>query len=253
MKRIYSALFLLPMVGLAGCSSSGTDVESEQVETRRIWAGMTLSSKGNGNTRVKVELNEGGSSGSNIRLSANERLEANGGGNIVTLTEDVDIGDIDYEGTVPIDAGNTLFRVSLFRADGTINSGSTVSIPPTFEFVSPARGRRFTAGERLPLAWSPADPGGTIELEVSLSCPAGSSSVTFTAEWFDLDDTGVNSFDTGRLSFLNNNTQPPGTVCDMDIALRRDRSGSFDPAFRGGGFVRATQVRRVANMTLRLP
>ena len=234
---------------ISGCSSSGMDVESDQIATRNIWAGMVLESRGNGNTRVKVELNESGRSGSNIRLAANERLEVNAGGLIVTLKEDVDFGDIDYEGTVPTDAGSTLFRISLFRADGTINSGSSVSIPSPFDIASPVGGQNFSSGSRMPLTWSAGNPGGNVELEVSVSCPSG----TVAVEWFQINDSGTRSFDVNNLSIMRNNSLPSGTQCDMDIALRRERTGRLDPAFRGGGFVHATQIRRVENLTLRLP
>lgn len=238
---------------LAGCSSSGMDVDSEQVVTRNIWAGMNLESKGNGNTRVKVELNENGRSGSNIRLSPSERLEVDAAGVIVILKEDVDFADIDYEGTVPTDVGNTLFRISLFRADGTINSGSFISIPATFDIASPLRNQNFAVSERIPLSWSQASAGNQIELEVSTQCPSTSGGTATTVEWFMIGDTGTRSFNTGNLRVARDSRLVRGGICDMDITLRRERRGTLDPTFRGGGFVLATQIRSVKDLTLRLP
>lgn len=253
MIRVQPVILLSVTAALAaGCSSSGTDVESETVATRSIWAGMDLTSRGNGNTRVKVELNENNDSGSNIRLSANERLEVNAGGIIVPLREDVDIADIDYEGTVPTDAANTVFQISLYRADGTINSGSSVTIAPPFDIVSPVRGQAFASGSRLPITWTPPDPSRNVELEVRVRCPANVGGTT-SVQWFPIDDNGNRSFNTNNLNIVRNNSFPSGTVCDLDIALRRESRGRVDPAFRGGGFVRAIQVRRVEDMTLALP
>ena len=238
---------------LAGCSSGGADVDSEQVVTRDIWAGINLESKGNGNTRVKVELNENDNSGNNIQLSANERLEVDAEGLIVTLKEDLDIGDIDYEGSVPTDIGGTLFRVSLFRADGTINSGSFVNIPSTFSISSPARGQAYGAGDRMLVTWSPASPGNRVELEVSARCPTNAGGTTFSVQWFQIGDTGTHSLNMNNLRIARDDSVVPDATCDMDIAIRRERNGNVDPAFRGGGFMRATQIRRVEEMTFRLP
>ena len=238
---------------LAGCSSGGADVDSEQVVTRDIWAGINLESKGNGNTRVKVELNENDNSGNNIRLSANERLEVDAEGLIVTLKEDNDILDVDYEGTVPTDVGGTLFRVSLFRADGTINGGSFINIPSTFSISSPAQGQSYRVGDRMLVMWSPASPGNEVELQVSTRCQTTAGGTDYSTRWFQIGDTGTHSLNTNRLRSADDGNLVPGSACDMDIALRRQRNGNVDPAFRGGGFVLATQIRRVEEMTLRLP
>lgn len=236
---------------LAGCSSSGTDVDSDQVVTRNIWAGMNLEAKGNGNTRVKVELNENRDGGSNIRLSANERLEVNASGLVVTLEEDLDLADIDYEGSVPTDVGGTLFRISLYRADGTINGGSIATIPEPFEIASPVRRQNYTVGDDIPIIWNGAG-FGTIELLVSTQCPAIGGGTTFSAEWFEINDTGTRLFDTRKLRIAKSTVAVAGSRCDLQIELERERRGTLDSAFRGGGFVVAKQVRSVDRMTLRL-
>ncbi len=250
---VFAAGIAIVAATLAGCSSGGADVDSEQVVTRDIWAGINLESKGNGNTRIKVELNEKDNSGNNVRLSANERLEVDAEGLIVTLEEDIDFGDVDYEGTVRTDVGGTLFRISLFRADGTINSGSFVNIPSTFSISSPAQRQAYRVGDRMLVVWSPPSPGNEAELQVTTRCQTNAGGTTLSTQWFQIGDTGSHSLNTNKLGITGDGSLVPGSTCDMDIALRRQRNGNVDPAFRGGGFVLATQIRRVEEMTLRLP
>lgn len=223
---------------LSGCGN-GTDVDSEQVVTSSIWAGMEFTSKGDGRTGIKVELNEGSSNGPNIRLSANERLEVNAGGLVTTLREDIDILDIDYEGIINTDAFNTLFRVSLFRADGTINNGSTINIPAPFVVSSPSANQSIRVGDIMSIRWSPADPGREISLEFTTLCSTqGQTSVR--SRKFDISDSGSIDFDTARIS-----DAVVLSRCDLTVTLDRFTTGALDPAFRGGGYVGAVQTREI--------
>ena len=237
---------------MSGCGATSAETDSEQVETRDIWAGINLEARGNGVTRVKVELNENNSFGANIRLTANERLDVEASGTVVTLEEDLDIGDIDYEGTIPTDAGGTFFRITLFRADGTTNSGSTATIPDPFDVTLPFRGGSYVVGNAMALQWTPGGVGD-IDFSVLTSCPIGTSGRSTRIQSFTLADTGSHIFDTNRLSVGSDPEIAPGTRCDMEIGFRRTVNGALDRAFRGGGFVRAAQDREVDNLTLRLP
>ena len=234
-------------LAVAGCGRSAATTDSEEVVTRNLWAGMELTSKGNGNTRVKVELNENGSLGNNIRLSADERLEVIAQGTVVTLREDEDFGDIDYEGTVPTDDSGTLFRISLYRADGTINNGSFINLPDTFDIVAPISGQTHRLGSAIDIIWSPANAGNSIELEVATRCSGGAQ---VAVQFFELADSGAHSFNTNRLLIANDSNLDRTADCEFDIALRRERRGTLDRAFRAGGYVSATQIRRVEGMTL---
>lgn len=89
---------------------------------------------GNGTTGVNVGLHEGGRSGNSVRLTANERLEVNANGRVVILDEDEDFLDVDYDGSVPTDASNTLLTLSLFRGGGFVSAVQerTVRLPLDF-------------------------------------------------------------------------------------------------------------------------
>jgi hypothetical protein len=223
---------------IAGCGGSNA-VDSETVETQGLWVGVRFEASGTGATGINVELNEGGSSGNDVRLSANERLEVNANGLVVVLEEDEDFLDVDYEGSVPTDASDTLFTLSLFRADGSVNNITRVNLPNLFTITSPANNQAVTVGDIINVQWSPV-ASGAIAMGVMTQCSG------FTrADFLDLPDNGSYTIDTAALPGIQDPAIPRENGCTLTIDLTRERRGTIDPAFRGGGFVSAVQERIV--------
>ena len=223
---------------IAGCGGSNA-VDSETVETQGLWVGVRFEAFGTGATGVNVELNEGGSSGNDVRLSANERLEVNANGLVVVLEEDEDFLDVDYEGSVPTDASDTLFTLSLFRVDGSVNNITRVNLPNLFTITSPANNQAVTVGEIINVQWSPV-ASGAIAMAVMTQCSG------FTrADFLDLPDNGSYTINTAALPGIQDPAIPRENGCTLTIDLTRERRGTVDPAFRGGGFVSAVQERIV--------
>ena len=229
---------VLAAMALAGCGNSNA-VDSETLDTQRLWVGVRYEALGAGTTGVNVELNEGGSSGNDVRLSANERLEVSANGTIIILEEDEDFLDIDYEGNVPTDASGTLLTLTLFRANGSINSGTRVNLPDLFTITSPINDQPTMVGEFVDVLWSPAS-GGSIEMSVITQCSGRTR-----ADFFDVPDSGAYTIDTAGLPGLQDPTIPRDNGCTLTIDLTRENRGTLDPAFRGGGFVSAIQQRTV--------
>lgn len=223
---------------LAGCGNSNA-VGSETLETQELWVGVRLEAPGNGATGINVELNEGGSSGNDVRLSSNERLEVSANGIIVVLDEDEDFLDIDYEGSVPTDASDTLFSLSLFRADGSVNSRTRVNLPDYFTITSPAGNQATMVGDIVNVQWSPAI-GGVIAMSIMTQC-SGFTRVDF----LDVPDNGSYAINTAALPGIQDPAIPRENGCTLTVDLTRERAGTIDPAFRGGGFVTAVQERTV--------
>ena len=223
---------------IAGCGNSNA-VDSETLETQGLWVGVRFEAPGNGATGVNVEINEGGSSGNDVRLSSNERLEVSANGIIVVLDEDEDFLDIDYEGSVPTDASDTLFALSLFRADGSINSRTRVNLPNFFTITSPANNQATMVGDIINVQWSPAT-GGSIAMSIMTQC-SGFTRVDF----LDVPDNGSYAINTASLPGIQDPAIPRENGCTLTIDLTRERVGTIDPAFRGGGFVTAVQERTV--------
>ncbi|MEM6514078.1 MAG: hypothetical protein AAF660_13780 [Pseudomonadota bacterium] len=234
-QRLNMLAVVLTVATLVGC---GGGVDSETVETQRLWVGVSFEALGGGSTIVNVDINDGGSSGMNVRLSGNERLEVDAAGFNVVLDEDQDFLDTDYEGRVPTDASNTQFTLSLFRADGSINRGTRATLPRRFDLISPVNDQAVTVGDRLLIQWTPSPEGGSIRLDSTAICSGFSR-----GEFRNIADSGFFSLDTGAIPGILDPQVPRNNPCRFSIRLTRERAGTLDPAFRGGGFVRALQER----------
>ena len=222
---------------LVGCERG---VDSETLETERLWVGVRFEALGGGSTTVNVEINEGGRSGESVRLSANERLEVSANGLVVVLQEDEDVLDIDYEGRVATDAANTEFTLSLFRADGSVNSATRATLPAPFTMISPANDETARVGDLISVQWSPSVGGGTIRVDSLAQCSGYTRGV-----FRDVADNGSFTIDTGAIPGILDPEIPRNNDCRFSIRLTRERTGIVDPAFRAGGFVRAIQEREV--------
>ena len=65
------------------------------------------------------------------------------------------------------------------------------------------------------------------------------------ADLVDLPDNGSYTIDTANLPGIQNPAIPRENGCSLTVYLTRERPGTLDPAFRGGGFVSALQERTV--------
>ena len=248
-RRPYVQLLALPTVlaavSIAGCGNPNA-TESDTLETGGLWMGVRFEATGNGATGVNVEINEGGRSGNDVRLSANERLEVNANGTIIVLEEDDDFLDIDYEGSVPTDASETPLTLSLYRADGSVNDRTRVNLPRRFEISTPVDDQATTVGEIVAVQWSPTG-GPPIRMGITTQCSGISRS-----DFFDVVDDGNHSFNTAALPGLQSPDINRENGCTLTIEMRRERRGTLDPAFRAGGFVIAEQ-ERIVRLPLSFP
>ncbi|MBT8080745.1 MAG: hypothetical protein KJO31_19340 [Gammaproteobacteria bacterium] len=236
--QVLKILSALAATLIAGCGNPNA-VDSESLATQALWVGVRFEATGNGSTGVNVEINEGGRSGNDVRLSQNERLEVDANGFIVVLEEDEDFLDIDYEGRVTTDASDTLLTLSFYRADGSVNDGTRVTLPGIFAISSPSNDQEVVVGDVIDLQW--AAPGsGMIALAITTQCSG------FTrADFLDVPDNGSYAIDTAMLPGIQDPEIPRENGCALTVDLTRERHGTLDQAFRGGGFVSAVQMRTV--------
>ncbi len=209
LMQVIKISLMLVATAIAGCGNSNA-VDSETLETQRLWVGVRFEAPGNG---------------------------ANG--MIVVLNEDEDFLDVDYEGSVPTDDSDTLFTLSLFRADGSINNRTRVNLPNLFTITSPPSTQATMVGEIIDVQWSPV-AGGSIAMSVMTQY----SGFTRT-DFLDVPDNGSYTINTATLPGIQDPAIPRENGCTLTIDLTRERRGTIDPAFRGGGFVSAVQERTV--------
>lgn len=241
LTRSLSFPILILATAISGCGNSNA-VDSETLDTGGLWMGVRFEAIGNGATGINVEINEGGRSGNDVRLSANERLEVNANGIVVVLQEDADFLDIDYEGSIPTDASGTPITLTLYRANGTVNDRTRVNLPRNFSITSPANNQPTTVGDIVTVEWTPT-ASGSIELGITTQC-----SGFLRADYLDIPDNGSYSFNTATLPGIQNPDINRDNGCTLTIDMKLESRGTLDPAFRAGGFVIAEQER-----TVRLP
>lgn len=233
-------------LALAACSSETTT--SDNVDTAGIWAGLELVTAGQ-NTGVTAEFNVGGRNGTNLILSSGDRVVVYTENQSVQLDQDSDLFDIDYEGSIPVASDNAEFRVSLERSSATSANNSTVRLPPNFEIFTPQAFSHFSEVALLDISWGPTNPGGTIEVRVNATCPDpqdNTQNLSFS-DVVNIEDNG--NYSTNFLSQLTDADTDAG--CDLSIILERKNTGTLDPAFTEGGYIRAIQRREEADISFR--
>ncbi len=239
-----SSLGMLAFVVICGaCSTEST--ESENIATPGIFARMNVDALSTGSSKVTVELNVGGSNGTNISLSSGERLEASNGNQVKVMNRDTDFLDIDYE--IDFDNADTTapFRVSFFRSTGEVIDGSSVFLPPDFDISSPTTNQSFSIDGQMPITWAPTDPGQFIELVVSTLCTNNTGGSTSSSQTFNLNDDGFENFSLSLVGAATDATIDQTRDCELRFTLERRRTGAIDPGFESGGSFRSRQVRSV--------
>ena len=95
----------------------------------------------------------------------------------------------------------------------------------------------MTVGEIIEVQWSPVG-SGAIAMGVMTQCSG------FTrADFLDVPDNGSYTINTAALPGIQDVAIPRENGCTLTIDLTRERRGTIDPVFRGGGFVSAVQER----------
>ena len=218
-----AALFALP-----ACES----IDSGDLDTSGIWAGMQVRHWGRGTIEVTVDLKSGGQlSNTWLELTDGDRLDASlNGGDTQKLRGNDLLGRHWYETTFDSAPDDALVEVAFTRAEKDDAPSSQVRMPLNFDITGPAANAAFGPGEDIPITWSTTSDD-TFEINVSGDCITG---------W----DEPVGDSGSFRLpaAALERHTNDPG--CLVTIELERTRGGKVDSAFKGGN-IAAVQSRKV--------
>lgn len=250
-NRVTSLGLLTCVIVCGACSTETT--ESENIATPGIYARMNVDTLSTGSSKVTVELNVGGLNGTNISLSANERLEASNAGTTKIMNRDTDFLDVDYEIGFDTYDVSSPFRVALFRSSGEVIDGSFVFLPPDFDISSPQTDQIFSIDDRLPIMWTANDPGQVIDLFVATRCTNNTGGTAASSQRFELPDDGFEDFDLSQLNAATDNTIDRTQTCLLDVTIERARTGTLDPEFTSGGSISSRQARSVEDLVLRFP
>lgn len=233
----------------SGCSTEST--ESANIATPAIWANIDVDAVQAGSTRVNVELNVGGANGTNIELSANERLEATLGGVTKVLMKDTDLFDIDYVAHFSTSSSAQPVRIAFFRNDGSVHDNTVVDLPDEFVVTSPQTGQMFASSGTIPITWTPSRNGQTINIDLFASCTTVTGS-SVGGPSITIADDGFENYDLGNHDVINAPDIDRSKNCGLRIRVYRLELGTLDPAFEAGGTIEAIQSRQVDNIVVTL-
>lgn len=196
-------------------------------------------------TRVVAELNVGGENGTNVRLSKDDLLTASVGSQELTLREDDDFLDVDYQEYFSRVSSDTNIRIRFERENETF--ASAVTLPKSFELHAPVRSTLYSSNETIEVIWD-ADTTATnnIHLSAFISCVGASMNESFST----LDD-GIHAIDFSSLTIWQDSGLDKTQNCDIRFSLTRTNNGSIAQGLAVGSNITASQDRRVTvNMTI---
>lgn len=241
-KGLNKTLALTIITVIAGCSAE--TVDSENIDTQAIWAGIDIVSEDGLSSDINVEFNVGGRNGTNLSLSSGDSVQVNASTGDITLQRDTDFLDVDYEGTIATGASDEQIAVSFNRADGS-NHVSSVQLPGVFTISFPQENITFTELRDVDIQWS---ENGTSSIQITqiAACPDGQGNTITLSDTVSVDDSG--NYTSIFLHTLSDTITDEG--CDFSIQLSRSNDGTLATGFEEGGYIEARQERKVENMRI---
>lgn len=237
----YSSVLMLTL-GIQACSTEQTD--SVNIDSEGIWAGIEIVSADGQGSSINVELNVGGSNGTNLNLSSGDSLVVVTSAGSVTLNRDTDFLDIDYEGELSVGGSDELIQVNFVRQGAEDVTGSNVNLPDSFVVDFPQNNMTFTDLTDFEIVWTEGTSGNIIELTQRATCKNALDEDVVLSESTNVSDDG--SFTSDFLSKLTGIINDKG--CDLRIIFERAQNGDLADGFGEGGYIRAKQRRDVTDM-----
>ncbi|MFP3352665.1 hypothetical protein R0K04_14705 [Pseudoalteromonas sp. SIMBA_153] len=230
---------------LGGCTS---ETESDLLKTKAIQAQYLISSNGE-RTKINAELNSGDSFGSNIRLSNDDKLYAEALSKRITLTEDSDILDIDYEGRFEITSGNTKFQIDLVRKSEQ-NAQSNVDLPLEFTILEPSNNATVNYDQTVTVQLDGLDPASQTELILNYGCDDSDGGVFSGSASYSVSNVSNFNFNLANKDIIDINSSKQYKSCELDIVIERFREGEISNELADTSFIRAIQTRKIKDIKI---
>ncbi len=224
----------LLMVGTClGTLVACADVDSEDILTSGMFANLSVTADGSGDSEALATLRVGGAGSTTyVELSEGDDLTASAGDGEGVAMEEYELLDYHgYKAVLPTDDPETEFNISLTRTVDEGAPNSTISIPAPFDIedVPDSLDRSLD----LPLNWSEVDPSLTLTVATSGTCVEAYSD--------EIDNPEDGTVDVPALVPLEGEED---TSCEVTVTLRLRETGTIDSGY-GGGEAFGYQVRSV--------
>lgn len=250
MRKFIYVILPLALTAISGCSTETT--ESDNVKTRAIWSNIYVTSGGD-DSRVIAELNLTDEFGNNISLSSSDKLEASVGNNTKTLEKHTDVFDIDYRAVFEQFNENTEYTVKFVRSEDNITLTNTLTLPAPFEILAPLKSQSFANSEQLVIEWSNHSTVDKLDVTLSSSCKLKNGGSQSNVEKFEnVTDDGKLTINLDTLDIFKDENLNTRQNCSVDLLVERFRLGSVDSNYASGSKSRASQQRRLDDITITL-
>jgi hypothetical protein len=242
-----AALFTIPLILVAGCTST----DSNLVDTSDIYADFQAIAEGDGSTEVIATLRIGGATSANyVDLEGGDVLRAtrihptSGGESTETMTEHQLAGMTWYTATFPTQDEDTGFEIAFTREEGISAPESSTTIPATFslhceESEIESACDTFSRSSDIPfdVVWEPYEftTGDKLSYEITGSCIKTSPGI--------IDWGPPNYFAALQLTKFLDDSDTPTESCLITVTITLSRTGTVDRAFGEGGQFTGMQVR----------
>lgn len=236
--KLRSLALLLTAAAAATTATACSTTESDNILTRGMYASMSATADGSGNTLISASLYLGRPTNLDfIDLEGGDQLIAHHAGQAKPMSEQILLNIVTHTASFPVDDADAEFEVELRREVDAGAPSTVLELPAPFELggvpASVSRGAAFgvtwtgPASDRM--RW--LAEGTCIQQASGMINAVGAG------------DPGSATMPAG--TFVKSPSTGTPDTCQVKVTVMRERDGEVDRAFGEGGTAVGVQTRSV--------
>jgi hypothetical protein len=204
-------------------------VDSKNINTQAMTVIARVNAPTDAASTVIATFKVGGaSSNTYVDFSGGDRVFAEAGDKRVEMdAQDTGVYSVDFNTA----AKDTKFVIDVQRENDDDAPATLGMLPEPFSFQVP--NMSTSRADNITITWSPSGSNDNVTIDLSGSC-------IFSRTIDVPGDTGSHMISGGTL--VSNNTEKPET-CDVNVEMKRSRTGTVDPIFDNESTFTLTQTR----------
>jgi hypothetical protein len=129
-------------------------------------------------------------------------------------------------------------------------SNFTVTLRPEFTVTSPTAGEVLGFQDDLNLQWTPAEPGGVMQIWICRECRTTTGGARGGSFYIQVLDTGAYTYDLSLLPEATDPAVDTSQDCSLELDFLRQGFATISPPFSLGSDMQSTQRRTVQDMSI---
>lgn len=126
----------------------------------------------------------------------------------------------------------------------------TITLRPEFTVTSPVPGEVLGFQDDLNLRWTPAEPGGVMQIWIRRECRTTAGGVRGGSFYLQVLDTGVYDYDLSLLPEATDPAVDTSQDCSLELDFLRQAYATISPPFSPGSDMQSTQRRTIQDMSI---